>query len=153
MPPDLPATAHLKDTVVTLPAGLAINPSAADGLAGCPLTGDEGINLPGSGEPAQSQPAKCPDKSKVGTVEVRSPAVDNPIAGTVYLAKQGANPFGSLIALYVAVNDPQTGIVVKLAGKVEPNPLTGQLTTTFLNNPQVPFEDFDFNSQAARGHR
>jgi hypothetical protein len=145
VPPELPATAHLKDTVVTLPPGLAVNPSAADGLAGCPLTGPEGINLPGSGEPAQSQAARCPDNSKVGTVKVQSPLVDHPLAGTVYLARQGENPFGSLIALYVAVNDPQTGIVVKLAGKVEPDPLTGQLKTTFQNNPQLPFEDFDFD--------
>ena len=139
------STAHLKDTVVTLPQGLAINPSAAEGRSGCPLTGTEGINLPGSGEPAQSEAAKCPASSKVGTVKVESPLVNHPIQGTVYLAKQGDNPFGSLIALYVAVNDPQTGIVVKLAGKVEPDPVTGQLRTTFLNNPQVPFEDFDFD--------
>ncbi len=144
VPPELPATAHLKETVVTLPQGLAINPSAADGRVGCPLSGPEGINLPGSGEPAQSEAAKCPAASKVGTVKVSSPLVDHPIAGDVYLARQGENPFGSLIALYVAVNDPQTGIVVKLAGKVEPNPITGQLRTVFENNPQLPFEDFDF---------
>jgi hypothetical protein len=143
-PEPLLATAHLKDTVVTLPQGLAINPSAADGRVGCPLTGPEGINLPGSGEPAQSEAAKCPAASKVGTVKVTSPLVDHPIAGNVYLARQGENPFGSLIALYVAVNDPQTGVVVKLAGKVEPDPLTGQLRTVFENNPQLPFEDFDF---------
>jgi hypothetical protein len=145
VPPEMPATAHLKDTVVTLPAGLAVNPSAAIGRTGCPLTGPEGINLPGSGEPAQSEPAKCPDASKVGTVEVQTPLIDHPLPGMVYLARQGENPFGSLIALYVEVNDPLSGIVVKLAGKVEPNPITGQLTATFENNPQVPFEDFDFN--------
>jgi hypothetical protein len=139
------ASAHLKDTVVTLPPGLAVNPSAGDGRAGCPLVGPQGINLPGSGEPAQSEPAKCPDNSKVGTVEVHSPLVDHPIHGTVYLAKQGENPFGSLIALYVAVNDPQTGVVVKLAGKVEPDPTTGQVRTIFQNNPQLPFETFDFD--------
>jgi hypothetical protein len=144
VPPELPATAHLKDTVVILPQGLAINPSAADGRSGCPLSGPDGINLPGSGEPGQSEAAKCPDNSKVGTVKVSSPLVDHPLQGTVYLAKQGENPFGSLITLYVAVNDPLTGIVVKLAGKVEPDPVTGQLKTTFEGNPQLPFEDFDF---------
>jgi len=144
-PEPLISTAHLRDTVVTLPRGLAINPSAADGRTGCPLSGPEGINLPGSGEPAQSEPARCPASSKVGTVKVETPLVDHPIQGTVYLARQGENPFGSLIALYIAVNDPQTGIVVKLAGKGEPDPVTGQLTTTFQNNPQLPFEDFDFD--------
>jgi hypothetical protein len=138
------ASANLKDTVVKLPAGLAVDPSTADGRSTCPLTGPEGINLPGSGEPAQGEAAKCPESSKVGTVEVHTPLVDHPIKGTVYLARQGENPFGSLIALYVAVNDPLTGVVVKLAGKVVPDPVTGQLTATFENNPQLPFEDFEF---------
>jgi hypothetical protein len=137
------ATAHLKDTTVTLPPGLVLNPSAADGRTGCPLTGPEGINLPGSGEPAQSEPAKCPDASKVGTVTAKTPLLDHPVMGSVYLARQGENPFNSLLALYIAVNDPETGVVVKLAGKVEPDPATGQLRTTFKNNPQLPVEDFD----------
>jgi hypothetical protein len=139
------ATAHLKDAVVVLPRGLVLNPSAADGRTGCPLGGPEGINLPGSGEPAQSEPAKCPDASKVGTVTAKSPLLDHPVTGTVYLARQSENPFGSLLAIYVALSDPQTGVVVKLAGKVEPDPITGQLRTTFRNNPQLPVEEFDFN--------
>jgi hypothetical protein len=144
-PEPLIATAHLKDTVVTLPQGLAVNPSAADGLAGCPLSGPQGINLPGSGEPGQSEAAKCPDNAKIGTVEVQTPLVDHPLKGAVYLAKQGDNPFDSLLAIYIAVNDPETGVVVKLAGRVEPDPVTGQLRTTFQNNPQLPFEDFELD--------
>jgi hypothetical protein len=138
------ATANLKDTVVSLPAGMVLNPSAADGRVGCPLTGPEGINLPGSGEPAQGEAARCPAASEVGTVAVRTPLIDHPLPGKVFLARQGENPFGSLIALYVAVQDPQTGVIVKLAGKVVPNPVNGQLVATFQANPQLPFEDFEF---------
>ncbi len=133
--PNLPATAHLKDTVVTLPAGMAVNPSSADGLGTCSLSE---IGLGGT------DPAQCPDNSKVGRVLANSPLLDHPVSGSVYLAKQGENPFGSLIAIYVALNDPLTGVVVKLAGKVEPDPVTGQLRTTFLSNPQLPVESFDF---------
>jgi hypothetical protein len=139
------ATAHLKNAVVILPSGLVLNPSGADGRVGCPLTGLEGINLPGSGEPVAAQPAKCPDASKIGTVSVQTPLLDHPLPGTVYLARQNENPFNSFLAIYVAVNDPQTGVVVKLAGRVEPDPVTGQLRTTFQNNPQLPFEAFDFD--------
>jgi hypothetical protein len=139
------ATAHLRDATVALPTGLTVNPSAADGLTGCALQGPEGINLPGAPEPAAAEPAKCPPSSKVGTVKIETPAIDHPLPGAVYLARQGENPFDSLIALYIAVYDPQTGAVVKLPGQVEPNRATGQLTATFKNNPQLPFEHLDFD--------
>jgi hypothetical protein len=130
--PDGIATAHLKRSVITLPAGLAVNPSAADGRTACSLAQ---IDLHGQG------PAQCPPGSKLGSVQVQTPLLDHPLPGSVYLARQGENPFGSLIALYLAVNDPLTGVVVKLAGKVEPDPETGQLRTSFDENPQLPFED------------
>jgi hypothetical protein len=137
--------ADLKDATVTLPQGLNVNPSSADGLAGCSLAqiGYQGIK---EGKPSFSaDPADCPDAAKVGSVEVNAPAVDHPLPGSVYLAKQGENPFNSLIAIYIAVFDPQTGVVVKLAGKVTPDPLSGQLTTTVSESPQLPFEDFTFD--------
>ena len=52
------------------------------------------------------------------------------------------HPGGSLLALYVVAKDPARGIIVKVAGKIEPNPVTGQLVTTFDNNPQQPFSKF-----------
>jgi hypothetical protein len=127
------AEADLKDAKVVLPKGLALNPSAANGLAACSSVQ---VELHGP------NPANCPGAAKIGTVEVDTPLIDHPLQGGVYLAKQGDNPFGSLLAIYIAVNDPQTGVVVKLAGHVEPDPQTGQLTTTFSENPQLPFEDF-----------
>ena len=63
------------------------------------------------------------------------------LKGSVYLAKPFDNPFGSLLALYLVVEDEATGIIAKLAGKVKPDPATGQLTTTFAENPQLPLED------------
>jgi hypothetical protein len=127
------ATANLKDTVVTLPQGIVVNPSAAAGLGACTPSQ---VDLHGAG------PAECPDASKVGTVAVHTPLLDHPLPGAVYLASQGENPFASLLALYIAVDDPVTGVVVKLAGKVEPDPVTGQLRASFAENPQLPFEDF-----------
>jgi hypothetical protein len=130
------ATAHLKDAVVTLPKGLALNPSTADGLAACSLAQ---IGLKGSA------PAQCPGASKVGNVVAQTPLLDHPVSGSVFIARQSENPFNSLLALYIALNDPETGVVVKLAGKVEPDPVTGQLRTSFKDNPQLPVEDFDFD--------
>ena len=154
------AEAHLKNAIITLPKGIAVNPSSADGLQGC-TTAQIGYKA-GTTEPFEFTPAapECPDASKIGSVVVKSPLLTevnpdgtvptdsggNPIvealSGSVYLAAQGDNPFHGLLAIYIVVNDPQRGIVVKLPGHVVPDPVTGQLVTTVQENPQLPFEEF-----------
>jgi hypothetical protein len=136
------ATAHLRDTIVTLPKGLTVNPSSAAGLEGC-SPAQVGLTSPEGATPIRTtaDPAQCPDASKLGTVEVDTQLIDHPLPGSVYLATPYANPFKSLLALYISVNDPQTSTVVKLAGHVEVTS-DGQLTTTVTESPQLPFEDF-----------
>jgi len=125
------AEADLKTAVVALPAGVSVNPSAANGLAAC---SPAQIGLDNANEPS------CPDASKIGSVEVDTPLLPDPLKGAVYFAQQTQNPFGSLLAIYVTAE--ADGVLVKLAGHVVPDPVTGQLTTTFDNNPQLPFTDF-----------
>jgi hypothetical protein len=136
------AEAHLKDTTVTLPEGLVVNPSGANGLHGCSLSEFGFTSKEGDVIHTTPDPATCPDASKLGTVEVESPLVDHPLKGSVHIADPYANPFNSLLAIYITLDDPETGTVVKLAGEVKADPSTGRLTTTVLNNPQLPFEDF-----------
>jgi hypothetical protein len=124
--------ADVKSTTVTLPAGVALNPAAADGLLSCT---EAQIALPVHAPPA------CPEASKVATVEIKSPLLPNPLVGEAYLAAQNANPFGSLVALYIVAQDPVSGTLIKVAGEVKPDPVTGQLVSTFENTPQLPFED------------
>jgi hypothetical protein len=144
----------LKNTTIAFPAGLTVDPSSADGLAACSeaQAGFTGFaELDPSSEPGvrtpqfTPTPAQCPDASKLGTVEVDTRLVDHPLTGAIYLAKQGENPFGSLLAVYIAIYDPITGVVVKLPGEIKADPQTGQLTTTVDQNPQVPFDDFKIN--------
>jgi hypothetical protein len=131
------AAANLETTVVTLPRGVSVSPSAADGLAGC---SEAQISLSDGSEPA------CPAASKIGSVEVDTPLLPDPLKGGVYIAQQGnlpdngSNPFSSLLAIYVTAE--ADGALIKLAGQVVADPVTGQLTTTFDNNPQLPFTDF-----------
>jgi hypothetical protein len=124
--------ADVRDTTVALPAGVALNPAAADGLLSCSI---EQVGLAGTG------PASCPEASKVATVEIDTPLLPDPLQGAAYLATQNANPVGSLVALYIVAEDPKAGVVVKFAGQVTPDPVTGQLVSTFKDTPQLPFED------------
>jgi hypothetical protein len=136
------ATPDLRDAVVKLPAGLTLNPSSANGLEAC-TPAQFGLTTPVDVAPIHTTaaPAECPDAARIGTVEVDTPLLDHPLSGGVYVAQPYQNPFGSLLAIYIAVDDPVSGVVVKLAGHVEIGP-GGQLTTTFEENPQLPFESF-----------
>ncbi|HEY1688737.1 MAG TPA: hypothetical protein VGF95_07705 [Solirubrobacteraceae bacterium] len=127
--------ANVKDTTVTLPEGLVLNPSAADGLLSCSL---DQIALESAAAPT------CPEAAKVGTVTIHTPLLPEPLTGAAYLAAQDANPFGSLVALYVVAEDPAAGVLVKLAGEVHLSE-TGQITSTFKETPQLPFEDFELD--------
>jgi hypothetical protein len=130
-------TPPLRNAVVALPAGVSVNPSSANGLGACSLAQ---VGMSASGEPDAAAP-QCPDDSKIGTVELETPALPGVLEGDIYVARQGENPFGSLLAIYIVINDPKTGVIVKLAGEVKPDPTTGQLTTVVSNSPQFPFSE------------
>ena len=138
------AQSDMKRTVVTLPDGMTLNPSAAAGLESCTpgqfaresLTSDAGEG--------------CPGASKVGSLQAETPLLNGEvIEGDVFVAAQEENPFGSMIAVYVVIRDRDLGIFVKLAGKGELDPRTGQLTTTFgepgQEVPQFPISHLRFN--------
>ncbi|HKF83361.1 MAG TPA: hypothetical protein VKB23_10430 [Solirubrobacterales bacterium] len=135
--PEGTADSDIKKAVVTLPEGITTNPSVASGLGACTLAEyrSETVNSdPGSG---------CPESAKVGAVEVETPLLEDKILrGSIYVAKQGDNPFGNLLTIYMVIKDPELGILVRAAGKVDPDQASGQLTTTFDDLPQLPFSHF-----------
>ncbi len=141
------AQSNLEKTVVSLPEGLTIDPSAGVGLGACTPAEFAEVTLDSSPE------AGCPEDSKLGTVEVETPLLFTTVYGSLYVAQPYDNPFsepghpgGSLIALYViAKSRAERGILVKLVGKVTPDPSTGRLTVTFENDPPLQFERFNFH--------
>ncbi|MBA3865818.1 MAG: hypothetical protein H0X42_05660 [Solirubrobacterales bacterium] len=136
------SAANLKDATVTLPPGLVVNPATGNGLGACSAA-QIGLTSAVGATPVRTtaDPATCPDNAKLGTVEITTPLLDHALPGSVYIAKPYENPFNSLLALYIAVDDPISGVVVKLAGQVSADPQTGQLTATFSENPELPVED------------
>jgi hypothetical protein len=130
------AGSDIKRAVVTLPEGFSANPSLAEGLNVCTeaqLQAETAFSEPGAG---------CPDASKIGSVEVETPLLEENVDGALYIAKPYENEFGSLLALYIVIRNKNLGIVVKQGLKIEPDPLTGQLTTVADNLPQLPFSHF-----------
>jgi hypothetical protein len=132
------ATAHVKDVALRLPPGMSISPSAANGLEAC---SDRDL---GQGTDDE---ITCPAASKVGKVTVDSPLLDDPLEGSVFIGQPQA---GQRYRLFVTAEG--RGISIRLKGKVDADPSTGQLTTTFRDNPQMPFSrmklDFDGGSKA-----
>jgi hypothetical protein len=130
---------YLKRTQVTLPEGLTLNPSAAEGLGVCSeadLARETYNSAPNAG---------CPETAKIGSAISTSPVLDRQVTGSLYLAKPYENRFGSLLALYLVLKVPDRGVLVKLAGKVTPDPLTGQLVTTFDDIPELPVATFELS--------
>jgi hypothetical protein len=143
----------LRDAVVTLPVGVTVDPSSANGLQACSEAqiGYAGYNSASeTQEFTQAGPA-CPEASKIGTVELATPLLGSVLHGAVYLAAEHENPFGSLLAGYIVVNDPTTGIVVKIPGELKANPNTGQITGVFTNNPQFPFSELKLHFKGGSG--
>ncbi len=155
------AESSLRDTTVTLPEGVAINPAGAEGLEACSegLAGFEGFSefnsefepgdktatfSPTPLEQLQPGASLCPDGSKIGTVKVKTPLLEHELEGAVYLAAQNSNPFGSLVAMYLMVEDPVSGSTIKLTGEVHLT-ATGQIVTTFDNTPDLPFESLELH--------
>jgi hypothetical protein len=134
------APTPVRKAVVTLPAGVSINPSVGAGLGVCTKAQYE------TGETPSSQIGQgCPGESKIGDFSVASPIVSGPIKGAIYLAAPYDNEFGSLLAVYLVAKSIPRGILVKVAGKLEPDPLTGTITATFDQLPQLPYSDLNIS--------
>jgi hypothetical protein len=160
------ATAELKDATVTFPEGTSVSPGAVDGLLGCKETGPEGFDMPrgglapnqaGEGEAIGADglshltPGHCPATSTLASVEIATPLLAEPLHGSLYLAQprcggegqpgcsQADAVNGNLFGLYLEAEG--SGVVIKLKGQAAADPVTGRLTATFRENPELPFSE------------
>jgi hypothetical protein len=126
--PDGLATAHVRKTKMVFPEGMSVSPSSAAGLGAC---SEAQIGLGSNDAPS------CPQSSVLGKVTIDTPLLEEQLKGDIVLAQPYANPFNSLVALYITAKGP--GFYLKLPGRADLDPVTGQVTATFDETPQLPF--------------
>jgi hypothetical protein len=122
---------------VLLPQGTTINPSVGEGLGTCSpgqLAAESAAGPEGTG---------CPNAAKLGDFTVKTRLFSETLQGALYLARPYENPFGTLLAVYLIARSPERGVLVKVAGRLDPDPASGSLTATFENLPQLPYTDLD----------
>ncbi|HSS43439.1 MAG TPA: hypothetical protein VLK37_12930 [Solirubrobacterales bacterium] len=139
--PQFLLTPATRTAVVKLPPGVSVNPSVGAGLVTCSpqqFAAETVASIPGQA---------CPNGAKIGDFSARS-ALFEPaerFEGAIYLATPHDNPFDALIAVYLVAKLPDRGIQVRLAGRIDPAPGTGNLVATFDSLPQIPYSDLDLN--------
>jgi len=135
------ASADVRQVSLTLPHGVGLNPAAAEGLEAC---SDTQLRLGLEG------PAECPDASKLGAVEIDTPLLEETLDGSVYLRTQSSQDpeSGEMYRLAIVLHSAERGVDVKLPGSLVVNKETGQLTTTFDELPQLPFETMHLHLKA-----
>jgi hypothetical protein len=131
--PQRRAPSPVRKAVVTLPEGVTINPSVGAGLGVCAPAQYEAET------PTSPPGAGCPNESKIGDFRVRTPIISGAVDGAIFLAAPFQNPFNSLIAIYLVAKSTDRGILVKVAGELKADPVTGRLTATFDRLPQLPY--------------
>jgi hypothetical protein len=122
----MPSPIH--NAVVTLPEGLSVNPDAADGQTAC---SDDQANFD------TEAVDECPETAKIGTFQIGTPALDEPLRGALYI---GEPKPGNQYRLFMVASG--FAIHAKVVADIHNDATTGRVTFSVANLPQVPFETF-----------
>jgi len=139
---------HVRKAEVSLPKGMGLNPSGAQGLVACSdAQFKKGVRVMDN---------ECPADSDIGTVEVESAPLAEPLVGDVFVGEQKSNDpeSGDQFRILLEAKSVHEGINARLIGHVKANKTTGdltaviddQLTSEFFGPlpsglPQVPFKE------------
>ncbi len=138
---------HVRKAEITMPNGMGLNPAGAQGLIACKDSEfKKGVRVYDN---------DCPDASDIGTVEVKSAPLAEPLIGDVYVGEQKSSDpeSGELFRILLEAKSEKEGIAARLVGHVKANKTTGDLTAVITDQltgefsgklpeglPQVPFE-------------
>ncbi|MDO9174038.1 MAG: hypothetical protein Q7V62_04480, partial [Actinomycetota bacterium] len=126
----------VKRVLLTMPAGMEINPGFATGLTACSTA-----NIDAGG-------GSCALSSRVGTVSLATPLLTGAQTGIVFIETPGGTPT-TRYKLAIVVTLPSGFLVIRGTAQVNGSGLgvdagTGQVTADFDNLPDVPFSSFSF---------
>jgi hypothetical protein len=148
---------HVRKGEVTLPKGMGLNPSGAQGLVACT---DQAFR-----KGVRDYNNACPNESIIGTVEVDSSPLAESLKGNVYVGTQNSRDpqSGEEFRILLEAKNENEGIAARLVGQVKADPATGQLTAVINDKlvgefsgglpeglPQVPFESIRVHFNESR---
>jgi hypothetical protein len=141
---------QVKQATFRLPPGMTLNPSAANGLAGCKPS--QAHEIAGTEKFTEEFGVACPAASQIATVSLNVPTLpDGSLTGAAYLGQPEGGPITAPpFTMYVVANSAKFGVSVRLVAHVSPDLATGQVTTTFSSPPEQPFTNLaiSFNRNA-----
>jgi hypothetical protein len=130
--PDGVATPPIESLRLELPRGMRLSAGAADGVAVC---------TPNEIAMGTNRVPDCPAGSRIGEATARTPLLPNPLRGSLFLAAPYDNPFASLFAAYLVLEDEEDrGISLKLPGRIDLLSEGEQIGVSFEDLPQLPLE-------------
>jgi hypothetical protein len=148
---------HVRKAEVALPKGMGLNPSGAQGLAACTdAQFKKGIRVMDN---------ECPAASDIGSVEVNSPPLREPLIGDVFVGEQKSRDpeSGDQFRILLEAKSEHEDINARLVGRVVANKTTGELTAVLNDKlvgqfagelpeglPQVPFESIRVNFDGSK---
>ncbi|HET9198710.1 MAG TPA: hypothetical protein VFN92_10715 [Solirubrobacterales bacterium] len=107
-----------------LPEGFSVSAPGANGLVAC---SDSQLAR------GDNAPARCPAASRIGSVELESPLLREPLDGGIFAGERTGDGF----RLFVVAVGP--GVEAKFVGAMNLDERTGRVTARLDRLPQIPF--------------
>ncbi|MDX6602731.1 MAG: hypothetical protein QOF13_1933 [Solirubrobacterales bacterium] len=121
--PSLRAQAQIRTATIQMPSGLAFSPGGAASLTAC---SDAQLGAGSTGD------AHCPASSRVGSVELLSPAIAGSVTGTIYLGEERP---GQRFRVFVVAR--AAGSTLKFVGALGVAQGDGRLSATLRDLPPL----------------
>ena len=144
--------ALVKDLKVELPQGVTLNPSVGAGLGVCTpaqLAAESAFNPPAPVVP--TPPRSASSLSDCPTTKAACAAGSTSPSPMTRPRRPGAeNPFDSLLAVYLVAKSADRGMLIRIPGKLTPDPGDGTITATFDGLPQLPYTHLEVNFRSSQ---